>query len=100
MGAEMNAQIEHASPHRKEAGEKVPGQKKKIGAAAAREYERRQLERGGVAPDRRDRPERRQPAATAVRPETRGTRASDWLIGTGAMLAARWSVLRRQQKVH
>jgi membrane protein len=39
VGAEMNAEIEHASPYGKEAGEKVPGQKKKLGAAAARAYE-------------------------------------------------------------
>jgi membrane protein len=42
IGAEMNAEIEHASPHGKDPGEKVPGQKKKLGAAAAREYEARQ----------------------------------------------------------
>ena len=41
VGAEMNAEIEHASPHGKDPGEKVPGQKKKLGAAAARDYERR-----------------------------------------------------------
>jgi membrane protein len=46
LGAEMNAEIEHASPHGKDAGEKVPGQKKKIGAAAARDYEARQRDRG------------------------------------------------------
>ena len=42
VGAELNAEIEHASPHGKDPGEKVPGQKKKIGAAAARAYEARQ----------------------------------------------------------
>jgi membrane protein len=41
VGAEMNAEIEHASPHGKEAGEKVPGEKKKLGARAARAYEER-----------------------------------------------------------
>src|SRR4051812_12823828 len=34
IGAEMNAEIEHASPWGKAPGEKVPGQKKKIGLAA------------------------------------------------------------------
>ena len=34
-GAEMNAEIEHASPYGKDAGEKVPGQKKRIGARAS-----------------------------------------------------------------
>ena len=38
IGAEMNAVIEHASPWAKAPGEKVPGAKKKIGAAAARAY--------------------------------------------------------------
>ena len=40
-GAELNAEIEHASPHGKAPGEKVPGQKQKIGAAAARAYRER-----------------------------------------------------------
>ena len=34
MGAELNAEIEHASSYGKERGEKVPGEKKKIGAVA------------------------------------------------------------------
>jgi membrane protein len=38
IGAEMNAEIEHASPWAKAPGEKVPGRKKKIGAAAAEAY--------------------------------------------------------------
>jgi membrane protein len=38
-GAELNAEIEHASPYGKASGEKVPGQKKKLGAAAQRYYE-------------------------------------------------------------
>ena len=38
IGAEMNAEIEHASPHGKNPGEKVPGEKKKLGAAAARAW--------------------------------------------------------------
>jgi membrane protein len=41
FGAEMNAEIEHASPYGKAPGEKVPGQKKKIGLAAWRDYEQR-----------------------------------------------------------
>jgi membrane protein len=38
IGAEMNAEIEHNSPWGKAAGEKVPGEKRKIGTAAARAY--------------------------------------------------------------
>jgi membrane protein len=58
FGAEMNAEIEHASPHGKDPGEKVPGEKKKIGAAGARAYEERQRQR-------RDAPERYEPAAAS-----------------------------------
>lgn len=47
MGAEMNAEIEHASPYGKAPGEKVPGERRKIGVLARREYEER-LERGEV----------------------------------------------------
>jgi membrane protein len=39
IGAEMNAEIEHASPHGKDPGEKVPGEKKKLGARARRAWE-------------------------------------------------------------
>jgi membrane protein len=41
IGAELNAEIEHASPHAKEPGEKVPGQRRMIGIAAARAYQER-----------------------------------------------------------
>jgi membrane protein len=50
VGAEMNAEIEHASPYGKDPGEKVPGQKKRIGLAAARAYQERLARRAsGVA---------------------------------------------------
>jgi membrane protein len=50
LGAEMNAEIEHASPHGKDPGEKVPGERKKIGRAAQREWEKRQRERQAAPP--------------------------------------------------
>jgi membrane protein len=37
-GAEMNAEIEHASPYGKQPGEKVPGQRRVIGPAARRAW--------------------------------------------------------------
>ena len=52
IGAEMNAEIEHASPYGKDPGEKVPGQRKKLGAAAARAYDAKQRE-GDRPPGRR-----------------------------------------------
>lgn len=39
FGAEMNAEIEHASPYGKDAGERVPGEKRVVGARAQRMYE-------------------------------------------------------------
>ena len=41
VGAELNAEIEHASPYGKAPGEKVPGEKKMIGPMAQRDYEER-----------------------------------------------------------
>jgi len=64
-GAEMNAEIEHASPHGKSPGEKVPGERKKIGARAARAFKDRQ---GQQMP----RPDRQ--AAPVLVPPSRGGR--------------------------
>jgi membrane protein len=50
LGAELNAEIEHASPYGKDVGEKVPGEKKAIGAVAEREYEEKKAK--GELPDR------------------------------------------------
>jgi hypothetical protein len=41
FGAEMNAEIEHASPYGKDPGEKVPNEKKKIGPLAERSWQER-----------------------------------------------------------
>jgi membrane protein len=41
VGAELNAEIEHASPYGKDPGEKGFGEKKKLGARAGRDYEDR-----------------------------------------------------------
>ena len=53
LGAEMNAEIEHASPYGKDEGEKVPGQKRTIGVRAMREWARRRA-RGGEKPPSAD----------------------------------------------
>ena len=39
LGAELNAEIEHASPYGKDPGERVPGEKRVIGPRAQRLYE-------------------------------------------------------------
>ena len=50
VGAEMNAEIEHASDHGKAPGEKTPGERKTIGARAAREFRDRQNRTPAPAP--------------------------------------------------
>lgn len=50
LGAEVCAEIEHASPWGKAPAEKAPGQKKKIGAAAARAYRERGEQRAAAVP--------------------------------------------------
>jgi membrane protein len=49
VGAELNAEIEHASPYGKAPGEKAPGEKRKIGVVARKEYEARL--RSGQVPE-------------------------------------------------
>jgi membrane protein len=53
IGAEFNAEIEHASPHGKAPGEKVAGQKRQLGWLAAQTYAARLR---GENPDRPRRP--------------------------------------------
>ncbi len=87
IGAELNAEIEHASPYGKEPGERVPGQKKKIGVAAQRDYEERRA-RGDMPaqpfPDDLNCDLDRAPRAAAKN----GLRTSDLLFGAAALLPA------------
>ena len=115
LGAEMNAVIEHASPYGKDEGEKVPGEKKKIGVARMRAWVEARLRRGDKAPSAEDvekvlsgqapMPEAAPPPARRIRtgnwppahvvamqeaprgqlPAAR--RFSDWLIGAGVLAA-------------
>jgi membrane protein len=86
LGAELNAKIEHASPYGKDVGEKVPGEKKKIGPLAERAYAERRA-KGEIEPP---------PFAEGVncdidRPAARRKpeiRPSEVLIGAAALLPA------------
>lgn len=96
FGAELNAEIEHASPHGKDVGEKVPGEKKKIGALAAQEYAEKRAR--GEIPDlpfaegqNCDIDKRTAPLEASVRP-------SDILIGAVALLPAALKVARDVKK--
>jgi membrane protein len=87
IGAELNAEIEHASPYGKDVGEKEPGEKKKIGALAAREYEARAAKgevEDTVFPEGINCDiDRAKPS-----PAQAGVKASDILIGAAALLPA------------
>jgi membrane protein len=79
-GAEMNAEIEHASPYGKDPGEKKPDEKKKIGAAAERAWQERTAAAGTLEPavalTNCDVDNDLLPAATPPRP----LRATDWIL--------------------
>jgi predicted nucleic acid-binding protein len=89
IGAELNAEIEHASPYGKDVGEKVPGEKKKIGALAEQAYEEKKSN-GEIPvqpfPDDVNCDIDRAPRAAHGAPDDHRVRVSDLLIGTAALL--------------
>ena len=90
VGAELNAEIEHASPHGNDPGEKVPGQKRKIGAAAARAYKERLKSPHSTAPTPAALP---QPvAAFQASPSDRKLRIA---VGLTLLATFLWNRLRR-----
>ena len=54
VGAEMNAEIEHASPHGKDPGEKVAGQKRRISMSTMRRWIRVRRAQGEKPPSAKD----------------------------------------------
>jgi membrane protein len=114
VGAELNAEIEHASPHGKEKGEKVPGEKKKIGRLARTAYEEAKSKvsggRGWLAPSPATAPAMAQANAggnprPVERRRTPGRRLSDQkpglsgrLIGAGVAVAQVALAFRRRIK--
>jgi membrane protein len=87
-GAELNAEIEHASPYGKAPGEKVPGTKKTIGVRAMREYEEQIRAGRPAAAAYAATAGRNEPNCTIERPASGhpGLRPSDLLIGSLALL--------------
>jgi membrane protein len=97
IGAELNAEIEHASPYGKDVGEKVPGEKKKIGVAAERAFEE-QMASGG--PRIQPFPDGVNCDIEPVRREEAGLRPSELLIGAAALLPAAIKIAKEiRQKV-
>jgi membrane protein len=87
FGAEMNAEIEHASPYGKADGEKVPGEKRKIGPAAERAWMEKQKKAG--SPPAAPAPARAPAAPVGPRLLNPAPQAgfSYRLLGAGVMLA-------------
>jgi len=74
FGAELNSEIEHASPYGKAPGEKVPGERRRLGAAAERYFEKKGT--GAVTAD----------FAVSPAAQSRGLRASDVLIAAVSLI--------------
>jgi membrane protein len=97
LGAELNAEIEHASPFGKDPGERVPGEKRVVGARAQRLYEEKRAKGEMPIPpisegvncdiDR---------GATAQEPEAK---PSDLLIGTIALAPAALAAVKAAKKI-
>jgi membrane protein len=86
LGAELNAEVEHASPYGKDAGERVPGEKKVVGPRAQRLYEEKKAK--GEVPVKPIQEDlncdiERAPASERIAPKP-----SDLIIGTIALAPA------------
>jgi len=121
FGAEMNAEIEHASPYGKEPGEKVPGQRRLLGSAAMRAWMEKKRRHGAKAPSAdevkeaveqrpaaapamraHDAPGRAKPAAaggSSLRPTLPPSGGGDWLLGITVTAAQFWMTLKALRKM-
>jgi membrane protein len=96
IGAELNAEIEHASPYGKDVGEKTPGERKKIGSAAARAYAERRARGEADVPLYPD-----DINCDVDRPKPKDgehVRPSDLLIGAAVLLPAALKIGREVKK--
>ncbi|RPJ84567.1 MAG: YihY/virulence factor BrkB family protein [Acidobacteria bacterium] len=99
IGAELNAEIEHASAWGKSPGEKRTGEKKKLGRVAAADYERRQRERAGRQAWR---PSPLAPAPSGVVLSSGGNspnggRISRWALGSLVLVGQVVAAFRRRR---
>jgi membrane protein len=94
-GAELNAEIEHASPHGKDPGERVPGERKAIGPLAERmwqEQRRAGTFRPALSAANCELDRGLPPAST---PPREGPRASDWVLSTIALAPVVFRTFRK-----
>jgi len=105
VGAELNAEIEHASPYGKNPGEKVAGEKTVIGAAAERAWKDRHTGAAATVPKPAERGncDVDTDLPPAVVPAPPPPRTSDWIITgvvVGEAMAMAYAKLRgRLQRV-
>jgi membrane protein len=86
LGAELNAEIEHASPYGKDPGERVPGEKRAVGPRAQRLYEEKRAKGEMPIPSL---PEGVNCDIEVAPPEERtAPKPSDLLIGTIVLVPA------------
>ena len=99
VGAELNAEIEHASPYGKAPGEKVPGEKKMIGPMAQRDYEERKAK--GEIPIRPYPDDVNCDVDSKPPRDDEGMRASDLIIGAAMLLPAAVKLTKKlRRKTH
>ena len=89
LGAEMNAEIEHASPYGKDEGEKVPGEKRKIGTARMRAWMEKEKRR--LKPPRTHEPAAAVPPSSPVEP---ALAPAGWAMGTLMVAAQIWFAVK------
>jgi membrane protein len=103
LGAEMNAEIEHASEYGKDVGEKVPGEKRTIGPALKRRWEQQQEKRGTTPPSADEvkaKVREPRPSPALSRGNVGGGGCSDWMIGAPVVLAqAIWTLKSYRNRV-
>jgi membrane protein len=108
LGAEMNAEIEHASEYGKAEGEKVPGERRTIGPALKRAWEHRMRGRKPAPVETKPPAERpivtpsRQPvtAFSSHPAPARQSSLSSWLIGAPVvLLQALWTLRSFRHRV-
>jgi membrane protein len=86
IGAELNSEIEHASPYGKDPGERVPGEKKVIGPRAQRLYEEKRA--NGEIPIKPIPDDENCDVERPSAVEHGETKPSDLIIGTIALASA------------
>ena len=101
VGAELNAEIEHASPYGKDPGEKQLGAKKKIGVLAERAWQERQRPEAMTPVTAHNNCDIDAELPKDAPPRQREPRASDWILSglvLGEAAALTYAKLRTRFK--